>query len=135
MAAGYSANPLFKKLGLKDGFSVKLVNPPVNYKKLIGDISNQITFADNAAADLDFVHFFTNSQTEFENVLPKIKEKIKKDGTIWVSWYKKSSGKVTELTENMIRDTALATGLVDVKVCAVDDDWSGLKLDFRLKDR
>jgi hypothetical protein len=134
MAAGYSTNPLHKKLGLKEGFNVLVINEPENYKALIGEIASTLYFNDKTT-ELDFIHIFTNSIKEFENTLPKIKEQIKKDGTIWVSWYKKSSGKATELTENMIRDTALATGLVDVKVCAIDDDWSGLKLVFRLKDR
>jgi hypothetical protein len=86
-------------------------------------------------SDLDFIHLFTNSLNELEAALPHIKEQIKKSGTIWVSWYKKSAKKETELTENVIRDLALANGLVDVKVCAIDDDWSGLKLVYRLSDR
>ena len=132
MAAGYSNTPLYKKLGMKDGFRVKLINAPGNYKALIGELSGKLVFGDKGP---DLIHFFTNSASELEKVLPVIKQEIKKDGTIWVSWYKKSSGKPTEVTENMVRDTALAIGLVDVKVCAVDEDWSGLKLVFRLKDR
>ena len=140
MAAGYSNTPLFKKLGMKEGFTVKLINAPRNYKELIGDLSEGVVFgakgrSEEGAGGLDLIHFFTNSASELEKVLPVIKQEIKKDGTIWVSWYKKSSGKPTEVTENMVRDTGLAIGLVDVKICAVDEDWSGLKLVFRLKDR
>lgn len=135
MAAGYSKNPLYKKLGLKPGFIAKLINEPDNYEKLIGDFMQSLTIKNNDKTNLDFIHFFTNSISELEKKLPALKNQIKKDGTIWISWYKKSAGKPTELTENIIRDTALAIGLVDVKVCAVDDDWSGLKLVFRLKDR
>ena len=88
----------------------------------------------SAKKDIDLIHFFTNSLKELEQKLPQLMKEIKKDGTIWVSWYKKSAKKPTELTETEIRDTALAIGLVDVKVCAVDEEWSGLKLVYRLKD-
>jgi hypothetical protein len=135
MAAGYSPHPLFKKLGLKEGFKVKLINPPENYNQLIDGFADKIVFKNKLTADMDFIHFFTNKNKELEKILPELMQEIKKDGIIWVSWYKKRCGKATELTENIIRNTALAIGLVDVKVCAIDDDWSGLKLVFRLKDR
>jgi len=138
MTAGYSTTPLYKKLGIKEGFSVKLINPPRNYTGLIGEIADTLHFCDGGTVGkvgLDLVHFFTNSASELERTLPVIKQEIKKDGMIWVSWYKKSCGKATEVTESMVRDTALAVGLVDVKICAVDEDWSGLKLVFRVKDR
>ena len=123
---------MHKKLGLKDGFTVRLINAPGNYTELIGDV--KLVYK-TKGVELDFVHFFTNSAEELEKLLPVIRKEIKKDGMIWVSWYKKSSGKPTGVTEHMVRDTALAVGLVDVKVCAVDEDWSGLKLVYRLKDR
>lgn len=135
MAAGYSTNPLYKKLGIKEGATALFIDPPVNYNDLIGGIADTLIIAKKTANDIDFIHFFTNSQKELTTILPRLMRQIKKDGTIWVSWYKKSSGKPTELNENFIRDTALSIGLVDVKVCAVDEDWSGLKLVFRLKDR
>lgn len=135
MAAGYSVNPLYKKLGLKEGFMIKLINNPSDYFKLIGEFSKKLVLKNKATKNLNFIHLFTNSVAELEDLLPELKEQINKDGIIWVSWYKKSAGKTTELTENIIRDTALAVGLVDVKVCAVDENWSGLKLVFRLKDR
>lgn len=146
MTAGYSNTPLYKKLGMKEGFRVKFINAPCDYKELIGEMSELLVYkmsdgqgkggrSRGEGAELDLIHFFTNSASELEKVLPLIKQEIKKDGTIWVSWYKKSCGKPTEVTENMVRDTALAIGLVDVKICAVDEDWSGLKLVFRLKDR
>lgn len=144
MTAGYSGSPLYKKLGMKEGFTVKLINAPRNYKELIGEMSERLVFRDKAGGGgrdgagmpgLDLIHFFTNSAGELERILPVIKQEIKKNGTIWVSWYKKSCGKPTEVTESMVRDTALATGLVDVKICAVDEDWSGLKLVWRVKDR
>lgn len=135
MAAGYSTNPLYKKLGMKEGIRVLALNAPEHYRALLEDMANKLTYCKPSATEIDVVHLFTNSAKELNKTLPKLKEQIKKDGTIWVSWYKKSAGKPTELTENMIRDTALATGLVDVKVCAVDEEWSGLKLVYRLKDR
>ena len=132
---GYSNTPLFKKLGMKEGAKVKLINAPENYPVLIGAFIDQLIISNKATTDLDLIHFFTNSQQEFGKVLPGLKLQIKKNGMIWVSWYKKGAGKHTELTEHIVRDTALAIGLVDVKVCAVDQDWSGLKLVFRVKDR
>ena len=98
-------------------------------------MSGTLVFKNKATANIDFIHLFTNSVKELETKLPLLKEQIKKDGMIWVSWYKKSSGRATELSDNVVRDTALAIDLVDVKVCAVDEDWSGLKLVFRIKNR
>ena len=132
---GYSSTPLYKKLGIKEGFSIKLINPPVNYNRLIGDILKQVTINKKKGEQVNLIHFFTNSIKEFETMLPILKNEVVKDGTIWVSWYKKNANKPTEITEHIVRDTALAIGLVDVKVCAVDDEWSGLKLVYRLKDR
>jgi Protein of unknown function (DUF3052) len=133
--AGYSVNPLFKKLGLKEGLQVILINAPVNYKELIGEIHDKLIIKKRSIGETDFVHFFTNSMKELEQKLPELKLQIKKDGMIWVSWYKKTAGKTTELDENKIRSLALVIGLVDVKVCAIDEDWSGLKLVYRIKDR
>src|ERR1700679_84538 len=104
MAAGYSANPLYKKLGLKEGFSVKLIDPPDNYMALIGEFSGKLVFKNAAATDLQFIHFFTNSVKELETALPLLKQQITTDGMIWVSWYKKSCGKTTELSDNIIRE-------------------------------
>jgi hypothetical protein len=134
MSAGYSSTPLYKKLGIKEGFKIKLINPPANYNSLLGAIVKQITIT-TKKEQVNFIHLFTNSIKELESKLPVLKNEIEKDGMIWVSWYKKSAKKPTELDENIVRDTALALGLVDVKVCAVDDEWSGLKLVYRLKDR
>ncbi|MDB5229851.1 MAG: hypothetical protein JWN76_656 [Chitinophagaceae bacterium] len=132
--AGYSSTPLFKKLGLKPKMNVLFINAPEAYKEYISEIYNDVQIS-KQKKELDFVHLFTNKISEFERQLKQLKDAIKKDGTIWVSWYKKAAKKPTELTEDIIRDTALAIGLVDVKVCAVDEEWSGLKLVYRLKDR
>jgi len=133
--AGYSTTPLHKKLGLKEGLNVKLINAPDNYPSLISEMADKLVFKNKATSGLNFIHLFSNRAKELETKLPLLKEQISKDGIIWVSWYKKSSGKATEVTEDMVRNTALAIGLVDVKVCAVDENWSGLKLVYRLKDR
>lgn len=135
MAAGYSSNPLYKKLGIKEGIATYMLNKPEHFETLLEGAIEVLNIAAKPRQDLDYVHIFTNSQKEFETHLSKLKDYLKKDGMMWVSWYKKSAKKPTELTENIIRDYALSIGLVDVKVCAIDEDWSGLKLVYRLKDR
>lgn len=133
--AGYSSNPLFKKLGIKEGMHAIVTGAPANYEALLGDAYATLHIKDEKAKEADFIHLFTNDQKMFEKKLASLKSKLKKDGMIWVSWYKKAAKKPTELDENRIRDYALSIGLVDVKVCAIDDDWSGLKLVYRLSDR
>ncbi len=131
MAGAYSSKPLHKKLGLKDGMNVKFINPPKDYVAQFSKEA-QTTSSD---APFDFIQLFTNSLEEYKSELPFLKKQLKKDGIFWISWYKKASGKKTELTEDIIRNFALESGLVDVKVCSVDENWSGLKLVYRLKDR
>lgn len=131
---GYSKTPLIKKLGIKEGFKIKLINVPTYYFELLGPFPKTIKIT-KSSKDLDFIHFFTNRIKELESLLPKFKKQIYPDGMIWVSWYKKSSGKGTEVNEDIIRNTSLAMGMVDVKVCAIDDDWSGLKIVIRKENR
>jgi hypothetical protein len=135
MADGYSINPLFKKLGLADGFHVRFIHPPDNYPKLISEIYEKLIIHQHAGKEMDFIHFFPKTVDELEKQLPHLKTEIRKNGMIWISWYKTSSGIKSGLSENVIRDTGLASGLVDVKVCSIDKKWSGLKFVFRLKDR
>lgn len=126
--AGYSGTPLVKKLGIKETMKVLLVNTPENYFKLLEtDISDQIV---KGKITPDLVHLFVKSSKEFEAEMKKLKPLAKSNPaiTIWVSWYKKSSGIATDITEDVIRNYALKNDLVDVKVCAVSDIWSGLKL-------
>jgi hypothetical protein len=132
--AGYSSTPLAKKLGIKSGYSIQLLHEPSHYMQLFSD------FPDNVALNpksekYNFIHAFFNQKKVFEKEFPKLKKQMEEDGIIWISWPKKSSGFETDLNENLIRKTALAAGLVDIKVCAVDETWSGLKLVKRLKDR
>lgn len=132
MAAGYSQTPLAKKLGIKEGFSIKLVNEPAHYFDLFTDMPDVTT---NVTGKKDFIHFFTKEMKELNKLLPKLKSEIVPNGIIWVSWPKKAAKIETDVTENLIRDVGLSCGLVDIKVCAVDETWSGLKFVIPVKDR
>ncbi|ELR70345.1 hypothetical protein C900_04030 [Fulvivirga imtechensis AK7] len=131
--AGYSGTPLAKKLGIKNGFKVLIVNQPDHYFDLFDNFP-EVEEGDEHEV-LDFIHFFTTGKDELEEQLRFLKERMKKDGMLWVSWPKKASRIPTTVDENLVRSMALQNGLVDVKVCAVDDVWSGLKLVYRVKDR
>jgi hypothetical protein len=133
--AGYSGTPLLKKLGIKPGFNVAFVNAPENFVKQL-DLPSDVNVRSLAKArDLDFILVFVKSQKILTNVFAQYSLKIKPGGMFWVSWPKKTSGVQTDVTENIVRDIGLAAGLVDVKVCAIDEVWSGLKFVYRLKDR
>ena len=133
--AGYSGTPLAKKLGIKSAFRVKLINAPDNYMELFTDIPAELYFEDDEVSKKDLIHFFTRQKDELLTKLSILKAQIKPDGMTWVSWPKKASKVATDITEDTIRSFALQSGLVDVKVCAVDEVWSGLKLVIRLVDR
>ena len=132
---GYSGTPLPKKLGIKDGFRVRLVNMPPDVKKELKSDLAKCEILSNDAADVDFAITFTKTQNELESEFKRVAKLLSPAGMFWVSWPKKNSGVATNVTENMVRDTGLAVGLVDVKVCAITDIWSGLKFMRRLKDR
>jgi hypothetical protein len=126
--AGYSGTPLLKKLGVKEGLKVSLLHPPDDYFRLLEtDISAQLCLPGDVP---DLVHLFAASRKDFEEGMRSLKAAIRKNPriVIWVSWYKKSSGIVSDVTEDVIRGYALSSGLVDIKVCAVSELWSGLKL-------
>src|SRR5215831_4068450 len=129
--AGYSGTPLAKKLGIKEGFSIALIDAPANYFELLKPLPGQVKMSPLKKSPVDFIHFFVTRGKELEKQLPVLMKQIKPDGMIWVSWYKKSAGIPTDVTEDRIRDSALAIGLVDIKVCAIDEKWSGLKLVIR----
>ena len=133
--AGYSNTTLVKKLGIKPGFKIRFVDPPQHYFDLLEELPRDVEVLEEPAPETDFIHYFTKQSAELENALPALKAQIVSNGMIWVSWHKKASKVPTDVTEDVIRDLALATGLVDVKVCAVDAVWSGLKLVIRVKDR
>jgi hypothetical protein len=133
--AGYSGTPLAKKLGIKAGFIINLVNAPEHYFELFTDLPAELEFSDDPEIKKDFIHFFTLQKEEYITLLPALKSQLKPDGMIWASWPKKSSKVVTDITEDIIRNYAIEIGLVDIKVCAVDEIWSGLKLVIPVKDR
>ena len=135
MTAGYSGTPLIKKLGYKSGMKAFVINAPENYFELLCDLPEDISFVKKASSGLDMIHWFLDSQNELFKKLESVKKQMKKDGMIWISWPKKSSGRPSDLDDNVIRNAVLDCGLVDVKVCAVDETWSGLKAVYRLKDR
>lgn len=132
---GYSGTPLVKKLGIKPGFKLQFVHAPVQYLDLLGELPPDVLIVECAVEPIDLIHLFVKTLAELEAQLPILKDRIVKNGTIWVSWYKKSAKIPTDVNEDAIRDTALALGLVDVKVCAVDEQWSGLKLVWRKENR
>ncbi|MBO0695298.1 MAG: DUF3052 family protein [Verrucomicrobia bacterium] len=133
--AGYSGTPLPQKLGIKPGLTVVTINAPTNYRRLLGTIPENVAFSDRLKPDLDFVHVFTKKRSELEKTLSTLRKEIADTGTVWVSWPKKSAGVPTDVTEDVVRAVALPLGFVDVKVCAVDDTWSGLKLMVRRENR
>jgi len=133
--AGYSGTPLAKKLGIKSKACVRLINAPGHYMQLFTDMPADVYFTGDEEVKKDVIHLFTKEHNELLDLLPTLKEQIKPDGMIWVSWPKKASKVATDITEDKIRNFALGIGLVDVKVCAVDEVWSGLKLVIPVKDR
>ncbi|MCB9080752.1 MAG: DUF3052 domain-containing protein [Lewinellaceae bacterium] len=136
MQAGYSGTPLARKLGIKPGFHLWLYHPPSDYFHLFSDLPEDLVVIENPQpATLDFIHAFCRTQKELFGLANNFKEALKKTGMLWVSWPKGSSSIPTDLKRDMIRESLLALGLVDVKVAAINDDWSGLKFVYRLKDR
>jgi hypothetical protein len=133
--AGYSGTPLPQKLGIKPGMIVVAIDPPENYRKLLGQIPSGVNFATRAVGNTSFVHLFAARRSELAKQLSILRHKIAENAAVWVSWPKKSSGMSTDITEDVIRAVALPLGFVDIKVCAVDDTWSGLKLMIRKENR
>ena len=133
--AGYSGTPLVKKLGIKPGFSIGLINPPADYLDLLGKLPSGVSIRRRLVAPTDFIHLFAVSQRDLDEALPRAKRALGRDSMLWLSWPKQSSGVATELNGNSVRKSGLAVGLVDIKVCAVDDNWSALKFVYRVKER
>jgi hypothetical protein len=132
---GYSGTPLAQKLGIKPQMTVIRINAPANYRKLLGQIADDVNFSDKIKNASTFVHIFTKSRGELEKRLSVLRKKIADTGTVWVSWPKRSCGVPTDVTEDVVRAVALPLGFVDVKVCAIDETWSGLKLMVRRTNR
>lgn len=131
MNAGYSGKPTVAKLGVKPGFRVCFVNAPAGYVAGLG--LPPVEFVSLTQGDLDFVQLFVTTSEEYSELFPAARDSLKKNGQLWASWPK--GGKKGELNETAIRDIGLSLGMVDVKVIAVDEKWSGLKFMFRLSDR
>jgi hypothetical protein len=131
MSAGYSGTPLAKKLGFKPGQRVSASGAPPNYRKLLAPLPEGIEFQARMSRTTDMVHVFSASKAELAKTLASCRRILGPEAAIWVSWPKKASKRPTDITEDTIREVALPMGLVDIKVCAVDDTWSGLKLVLR----
>lgn len=128
---GYSGTPLAKKLGIAAGHSVFVDGAPDTYRKSLAPLPDGVKFVTKAGATTDVLHLFTKERAVLTTLLQRYRKSIKPTASIWVSWPKKASKVPTDITEDTIRDIALPLGLVDVKVCAVDEIWSGLKLVIR----
>lgn len=130
---GYSGTPLVKKLGIKPGSRLFVSGSPADYRELVAPLPHKATVSARLDDTVDIVHFFTTSKTELAKFLRDSLRKLRSDAVVWISWPKKASKVPTDITEDTIREVALPLGLVDIKVCAVDDIWSGLKLVVRKK--
>jgi hypothetical protein len=130
--AGYSGTPLPKKLGIKDQFRVELFHMPAEVK---AELKDALAGCRTAKDNLDFAMLFVKTQSELKHEFARLSKQLVPAGMLWVSWPKKSSGVATDLDENIVRKIGLEIGLVDVKVCAVNEVWSGLKFVIRVKDR
>lgn len=132
---GYSATPLVKKLGFKAPLTVWAFNAPPEYASWLGDVPDGVEFSTKARPPIAAAHIFVTESLEMDALLSKLRKDLQPDGFVWVSWYKKSAKMQTDITEDVIREIALPLGFVDVKVCAVSEQWSGLKLVIRVSER
>ena len=133
--AGYSSTPLAKKLGIKEGSRIGLVNAPKGFQSELGRLPDKAEFVARLTNSLDIILFFVLTERELARDFSKLAKKLVANGMIWIAWPKKSSGVTTDLSFDNVQHIGLDAGLVDVKICAIDDTWSGLKFVYRLKDR
>jgi hypothetical protein len=133
--AGYSLKSLVDKLGIKTGNTVVLVNAPNGYEKTLGKLPTKVKLSSHLKKNSDVVHYFTTEKIKLEKRFPSLVNSIVRNGMIWISWPKGASKVQTDLNENIVREIGLKCGVVDVKVCAIDETWSGLKFVIRIKDR
>ena len=133
--AGYSATPLAKKLGLKPPLTLLLMNAPREYRAWIGEVPDGVTLVNKWPRTIQAAHLFSTRKTEMRQLLRRLRTALEQAGFVWVSWPKKASKVETDITEDVIREIALPMGFVDIKVCAVSDVWSGLKLVIRKSER
>lgn len=135
--AGYSGTPLPRKLGLKPNARFGVFNAPAHFAELLGELPSGVVLRDAArgTSPLDVIVCFVSSFGELQRVLPRARKRLDPSGGLWLCWPKKTSGIKTDVSENAVRDLGLASSLVDNKVCAIDEVWSGLRLVVRLRDR
>jgi len=134
--AGYSTTPLIKKLGIKEGFRVGFVNSPTGFKKELGSLPADVKVSvTNLTKPLDLIILFVTKESALRATFPVLAEMLTSNGMLWIAWPKKSSNVSTDLTFDNVQRIGLDAGLVDVKICAVNEIWSGLKFVYRLKDR
>lgn len=134
MAAGYSSTPLARKLGIKPAFRITLINEPSHYFNLFQDLPEDL-IRDHDGTAVDFIHLFLTEKKDLESNVREAMNQLTKNGSLWISWPKRTSKIKTDLNRDLIREAILEIGLVDVKIAAIDDDWSGLKFVYRKKDR
>ena len=130
-SAGYSGTPLPQKLGIKAGMTLHVIDAPMDYSSLIAPVGAKVAFATRLSRDVELVHAFVTKKGRLSDVLDRARVGLGPDAVVWVSWPKKAANIPSEITEDTVRDVALPLGFVDVKVCAVDNTWSGLKLVVR----
>jgi hypothetical protein len=133
--AGYSGTPLVKKLGIKEGFRVSLVGAPLGFRDELEGLPNDVSFVTSVQSQLDFCMFFARTRSELAQNFSRLSARLAPTGMLWIAWPKRASGVATDLSDGVVREIGLEGGLVDVKVCAVNEIWSGLKFVIRVKDR
>jgi len=133
--AGYSGTPLAKKLGIKEGYRIALVNAPQNFERELGPLPAGVVIVQRLQPSLNLILFFAAGQSELTRRFAGLAKRLVSNGMLWVAWPKKSAGVATDLSFEVVQRIGLAEGLVDTKVCAVNDVWSGLRFVFRLQDR
>ena len=134
-SAGYSGTPLAKKLGIKEGSRVTLVSAPDGFEDLLAPVPHGVRIARRVGRDADVIVAFHTSRAVYEERFDRLRAGMHDAGGLWIAWPKKASGVATDITEDVVRDVALANGLVDNKVCAIDATWSGLRVVVRVADR
>jgi hypothetical protein len=133
--AGYSGTSLATKLGIKEGHRVAFASAPEGFRGLLGDLPDKVRVRSRVAGPLDVIVFFTKRRAELERRLPALRRAMDPAAGLWIAWPKRASGVQTDMTEDVARDLGYANRLVDNKVCAIDETWSGLRLVIRRKDR
>ena len=133
--AGYSGTPLVKKLGIKEGFRVSLVGAPDGFRGELEGLPDGVSFVTSVQGQLDLILLFAKTQSDLTRNFSRLAAKLTPTGMLWIAWPKKASGVPTDLSDGVVREIGLDAGLVDVKVCAVNEIWSGLKFVIRVKDR